>query len=80
MSGKILTGKVVSNKMQKTVVVAVEVPTKHPIYGKAIKNTRRLKAHSEKEVKVGDIVRIGETKPISKEVSFVVLEVLKEKG
>lgn len=77
MSKKILTGKVVSDKMQKTVVVAVEVPKKHPLYGKSIKNTQRFKAHNEIGAKLGDMVDIEESRPLSKEKSFVVKEVLK---
>lgn len=77
MSKKTFSGKVVSAKMQKTVVVAVEVPKRHPLYGKKIKNTRRFKAHNELGAKEGDLVTIEETRPISKQKSFKVLEIVK---
>ncbi len=74
MPKKVLTGKIVSAKMIKTVVVAVELPKKHPIYGKEIKNTRKFKAHTEKELKEGMVVTIEECKPFSREVTWRVLE------
>lgn len=76
MSKKQLVGKVVSDKMQKTVVVAVEVPKRHPIYKKMLKNTRKFKAHNEVGAKMNDMVRIEECKPLSKDKCFVVLEVI----
>ncbi|MBT6401641.1 30S ribosomal protein S17 [candidate division WWE3 bacterium] len=76
MPKRILKGKVVSTKMQKTVVVAVDVPKRHPIYLKIVKNTRRFKARDEIGVKVGDIVNIEESKPFSKDVAFIVKEVV----
>lgn len=72
-----LVGKVVSDKMTKTVVVLVERLVAHPLYKKRFKQSRKIKAHNEIGVKIGDWVRIVETKPISKEKSFVVAEVLK---
>ena len=74
MPKKILKGIVVSTKMDKTVVVAVELPKKHPIYGKEVKNTRRFKARTEKELNDGAIVTIEECKPFSKEVTWKVIE------
>lgn len=72
-----LTGRVVSDKMQKTVVVVVETTTRHPIYGKTIRTRKRYKAHDETNAaKVGDMVRIVESRPISKEKKWVVEEVL----
>ena len=77
---KKIKGKVVSNKMQKTVVVSVESKVKHPMYEKVMKKTRRFKARDEIGVKMGDEVIIEECKPLSKEVCFKVIEVLgKEK-
>ena len=73
MSKKILRGKVVSVKMQKTVVVAVELPKRHPLYGKMVKNTKRFKAHIEEPVNEGDEVIIEETRPISKDVTWRVI-------
>ncbi len=61
-------GKVVSDKMEKTIVVAVEDSVKHSLYGKIVKQTKRLKAHDENnECKVGDRVEIMETRPLSKD-------------
>ncbi len=68
-----LTGKVVSDKMDKTVVVAVERLKTHPLYKKQYKTTAKFKAHDEKnEYKVGDVVEITESRPISKQKKFVV--------
>ena len=74
---KILTGKVVSMKMIKTVVVMVERKFRHPVYHKVIVRHKKYKAHNEKlDLKLGDVVRIEETKPISKDKHFVVVEKL----
>lgn len=71
-------GLVVSNKMDKTVVVAVESLRTHPLYGKAVKRTKRFKAHDEKnECREGDVVRIVETRPISKEKSWRVESIVR---
>jgi len=68
ISKKVLTGVVVSNKMEKTIVVKIEVNTKHPLYGKILKRSRRIKAHDERnECNVGDSVRVIECRPLSKE-------------
>lgn len=74
---KILTGTVASTKMQKTVVVKVNTKIKHPLYKKLINRTRKHKAYDEIGVQIGQKVKIVETKPISKTVSFKVLEVVK---
>ncbi|MCL6429929.1 MAG: 30S ribosomal protein S17 [Anaerolineae bacterium] len=75
-----LTGRVVSDKMQKTVVVLVERTKRHPLYGKTIRARKRYKAHDEENAcRVGDLVRIVESRPISKEKSWVVEEIL-ERG
>ena len=73
MSVKTFKGKVISNKMQKTVIVAVDSPKKHPKYNKSIKNTTKLKARDEIGVVIGDEVIIEECKPFSKDVAFKVL-------
>ncbi len=73
MSVKTFKGKVISNKMQKTVVVAVDSPKKHPKYNKSIKNTTKLKARDEIGVVIGEEVIIEECKPFSKDVAFKVL-------
>jgi small subunit ribosomal protein S17 len=73
-AGRVLKGVVVSDKMTKTVVVAVRRYTKHPKYGKFILTEKRYKAHDEaNEHKVGDEVEIRETRPISKDKHFVVV-------
>jgi small subunit ribosomal protein S17 len=75
---KVLVGWVVSNKMDKTVVVRVERSTRHPLYGKVIRHHKRYKAHDEENTcGVGDLVRMIESRPISKEKRWVVTEVLK---
>ncbi len=73
-TGKTLSGVVVSDKMDKTVVVSVNRFVKHPKYGKYLKRTKRYKAHDEKnEYKEGDKVNIRETPPISKNKTFRVV-------
>ena len=76
---KVRTGKVVSNKMDKTIVVAVENHVKHPLYGKIVKKTYKLKAHDEKnECGVGDTVRLMETRPLSKDKHWRVVEIIEK--
>lgn len=76
MSRKIIKGVVTSKKMQKTVVISVEMPKMHKIYHKRIRNTMKFKARDELDVKVGDLVAIEETKPFSKTVSWKVIKKL----
>ena len=74
---KTRTGKVVSNKMDKTIVVAVEDHVKHPLYNKIVKKTYKLKAHDENnECQIGDIVKVMETRPLSKEKSWRFVELI----
>jgi small subunit ribosomal protein S17 len=76
-SRKTRTGIVVSDKMQKTVVVAIERRVAHPVYGKMITRTKRLKAHDEENsAKTGDTVRIVETRPLSKDKRWRVVEIV----
>ena len=76
---KTRTGKVVSNKMQKTVVVAVEDHVKHPLYGKIVKRTYKLKAHDENnECNIGDTVRVMETRPLSKDKRWRLVEIVEK--
>ena len=76
---KTRVGKVVSNKMDKTIVVAIEDHVKHPLYKKIVKKTYKLKAHDENNVaKEGDIVRIMETRPLSATKRFRLVEVVEE--
>ena len=74
---KVRTGKVISNKMDKTIVVAVENHVKHPLYGKIVKKTYKLKAHDEKnECNIGDIVKVVETRPLSKDKRWRLVEII----
>ena len=76
---KVRTGKVVSDKMDKTIVVAVEDHVKHPLYKKIIKKTYKLKAHDEKnECNVGDTVKVMETRPLSKDKRWRLVEVMEK--
>lgn len=75
---RILSGTVVSDKMDKTVVVAVTTTKRHPMYQKFFHTTKRYKAHDEKnECAVGDKVRIGECRPLSKDKRWEVIEKVK---
>lgn len=75
---KVRTGEVVSDKMDKTIVVRVTRHTTHPVYSRVIKKEKKFKVHDEKnEAKVGDKVKIIETRPISKEKRWRLLEILK---
>lgn len=70
-------GKVVSNKMDKTIVVAVENNVKHPLYNKIIKRTYKLKAHDENnDCNIGDTVRVMETRPLSKDKRWRLVEIV----
>ena len=70
-------GEVVSNKMDKTIVVAVKWKEKHPIYGKFVNKTRKFHAHDENnECGIGDIVRIMETRPLSKTVRWRLTQII----
>ena len=78
-SRKVRVGKVVSNKMDKTVVVTVEDRVAHPIYKKIIGRTYRLKAHDENnECGIGDRVRVMETRPLSKDKRWRVVEIIEK--
>jgi small subunit ribosomal protein S17 len=76
-SRKTRVGVVVGDKMQKTVVVALERRVQHPVYGKMITRTKRIKAHDEENsAKTGDTVRIMETRPLSRDKRWRVVEIL----
>lgn len=78
-SRKTRVGKVVSDKMDKTVVVAIETSMKHPLYKKIVKRTQKLKAHDEKnECREGDRVKVMETRPLSKEKRWRVVEIVEK--
>lgn len=75
---KIRTGVVVSNKMDKTIVVAIETLVKHPLYGKRIKHTVKFKAHDENNsCNEGDVVTLMETRPLSKDKRWRLVEIVK---
>ncbi len=72
-------GKVVSNKMQKTITIAIDRKVKHPIYGKFMNKTTKFKAHDEKnEAGIGDTVRIMETRPLSKDKRWRLVEIIEK--
>ncbi|NLN15390.1 MAG: 30S ribosomal protein S17 [Tissierellia bacterium] len=76
---KVRVGTVVSDKMDKTVVVAVETFVKHPLYGKQIRKTTKFKAHDEENAcSIGDRVRIMETRPLSKDKRWRVVEIIEK--
>ena len=77
---KVRTGTVVSNKMDKTVVVAVQLTRHHPLYKKVIRHRAKFKAHDEENAcNIGDTVKIKETRPLSRDKRWQVVEVLREK-
>ncbi|MZP30262.1 30S ribosomal protein S17 [Heliobacterium undosum] len=72
-------GKVTSNKMEKTVVVAVESRIQHPLYGRTVKQTKKFKAHDEENAcQIGDVVEIMETRPLSKEKRWRVTRIVEK--
>jgi len=74
---KVRTGKVTSNKMDKTIVVAIESSSRHPLYNKIVKKTVKVKAHDEtNQCGIGDTVRVMETRPMSKEKRWRLVEIL----
>lgn len=76
---KTRAGVVVSDKMQKTIVVRIERSTRHPLYKKTIRRYKKFKAHDENNsAKTGDVVKIMETRPLSKEKRWRLLEILKK--
>jgi small subunit ribosomal protein S17 len=77
MINKVYAGKVISNKMDKTVVVAVTRTFQHPVYKKTVKKVSKFKAHDEaNQCTVGDEVKITETRPLSKDKRWLVLEIM----
>lgn len=78
-SRKVKIGRVVSSKMDKTIVVAIEYNVKHPLYGKVVKRTYKLKAHDEENTCVkGDKVKVMETRPLSKDKRWRLVEVVEK--
>jgi small subunit ribosomal protein S17 len=78
MARTVLSGVVVSDKMQKTVVVKVQTAMRHPLYGKVIRKSKKYMAHDEQETcHEGDVVRIEESRPLSHKKRWVVVEVVR---
>lgn len=76
---KVMVGTVTSNKMDKTIVVSVETSVKHPLYGKFVKRTYKLKAHDENnECQIGDKVKVMETRPLSKDKRWRLVEIMEK--
>ena len=76
---KVMIGKVVSDKMDKTVVVAVETSVKHKVYNKIVKRTYKLKAHDEENAcNIGDTVKVMETRPLSKDKRWSLVEIVEK--
>lgn len=76
---KVRVGKVVSDKMDKTIVVAVEENVMHPLYAKTVRKTKKFKAHDEhNEAKTGDTVKIMETRPLSKDKRWRLVEIVEK--
>ncbi len=74
---KVRTGKVISDKMDKTIVVAIEEHVKHPLYKKVVKRTYKLKAHDEENTcNIGDTVKVMETRPLSKDKRWRLVEIV----
>jgi small subunit ribosomal protein S17 len=81
MPRKVLTGEVVSDKMQKTVVVNVMTTKRHPLYNKVLRRNKKYKAHDEQEdCREGDVVRIEESRPLSRTKRWQVIEVVRRAG
>ena len=76
---KVRVGKVVSDKMDKTIVVEIRTRVKHPLYGKIMNRTTKLKAHDENNTcNVGDVVKVMETRPLSKEKRWRLVEIVEK--
>mgnify|MGYP003602000772 FL=1 len=78
-NASVLTGRVVSDKMDKSITVLIERLVRHPLYGKQLRRSTKIKAHDEDNVcQQGDLVRIKETRPISKTKSWTLVEVVEK--
>lgn len=76
---KQLIGKVISNKMDKTIVVEIEDLVMHPLYKKSVRKTKKLKGHDEKnECSIGDIVRMEESRPLSRDKRYRLIEIIEK--
>ena len=78
-SRKVIRGVVVSDKMDKTIVVEVDTSKRHPLYGRRVKYTKKFKAHDENnEAKIGDVVEVMETRPLSKDKHFRLVKIVEK--
>ncbi len=78
-SRKVLRGTVVSDKMDKTIVVEIETTKSHPLYGRRVKYTKKFKAHdANNEAKIGDVVEVMETRPLSKDKHFRLVRIVEK--
>jgi len=76
---KQLIGKVVSNKMDKTIVVSIENLVMHPLYKKSVRRSKRIKSHDEKNIcSIGDTVKVEETRPLSKDKRYRLIEIVEK--
>ena len=76
---KTRTGRVISDKMNKTVVIAIEDHVKHPVYGKIVKRTKKIHAHDENnECGIGDFVEVMETRPLSKTKRWILVQIIEK--
>jgi small subunit ribosomal protein S17 len=79
LTARTLSGKVVSDKMNKTITVLIERRVKHPVYGKIVNRSTKIKAHDESnQCGIGDVVTIKETRPLSKSKSWTLVEVVEK--
>ena len=79
VTARTLSGKVISDKMDKTITVMIERRVKHPVYGKIINRSTKIKAHDEtNQCRIGDVVTIKETRPLSKTKSWTLVEVVEK--
>ena len=79
VTARTVSGKVISDKMDKTITVKIDRRVKHPVYGKIISRTTKIKAHDEENVcNLGDVVTIKETRPLSKTKSWTLVEVVEK--
>ncbi|MBU3935734.1 30S ribosomal protein S17 [Patescibacteria group bacterium] len=77
-SGKIFTGQVVSDKMQDTITVLIEYKSRHPLYKKIVKSSKKIYAQNNLSAKMGDVVKLAECRPLSKLKRFTTLEIIKK--
>ena len=77
-SGKTFTGEVISDKMNNTIVITMEYTSRHPLYKKIVKKNKKIYAENNLSAKIGDVVKVRETRPLSKLKRFTTLEIIKK--